>query len=415
VTTIHSNSTVFEALFAPVNQAIDQSAFKGYAPVLSDRNWLHLNLVRVIESAPSGRGFLQEHGLRFESTPIRSTYFLSLHSERRARFLRDVGERVIASPQLPSRLADLPELAQYRCFAADGHWHKPAVHDPKDQAPRPAVGHFYSLDLSTHLLRHLAVAVEPHEHDMSVLKRLQPPGLRYGVPRGTRVLNVYDRAGIDFAYWARCRQQSAVYFLSRVKEGMVFDYLREYEWNRSDPRNAGVSSDRAVMSREGYPMRVIHYTDPATGKEYQFLTNVTEVPPGVLAELYRRRWDIEKVFDEIKNKLDEKKAWATSQTAKEIQGRLVALAHNLMLLYRNQIQDQGGLGDEAEVRRREKRRDELKETAAEASRPVSSLAVALRGATQLSVKFVRWLRYSLRFGLVEDAALPHLATLMRSS
>lgn len=406
---------MFESFFAPVDQAVAQSTLTGFAPVLSDRDWLHLNLIRVVESSPSGRGFLQEHAGRFPSTPIRSTYFLSLHSERRAAFLRDVGERVMATAQLPSRLSDLPELALYRCFAADGHWHKPAVHDPKVEGPRPAIGHFYALDLSTHLLRHLAVAAEPHEHDMSVLKRLQPPGLRHGVPRGTRVLNVYDRAGIDFAYWARCRQQSAVYFLSRVKEGMVFEYLREYDWSGTDPRNAGVSSDRAVMSRDGLPMRVIHYTDPATGKEYQFLTNVPDVPPGVLAELYRRRWDIEKVFDQIKNKLDEKKAWASSQTAKEIQGRLVALAHNLMLLYRHRIEDLGGVGDEAEVRRRERRRDDLKATATEAGRSVSSLAVALRGATQLSVKFVRWLRRALRYGEVERAALPDLATLMRSS
>ena len=35
---------------------------------------------------------------------------------------------------------------------------------------------------------------------MSVLKRLQPVGLRHGVPRGQRVLNIYDRAGIGFAY-----------------------------------------------------------------------------------------------------------------------------------------------------------------------------------------------------------------------
>ncbi|MHB1310037.1 MAG: transposase [Limisphaerales bacterium] len=38
-----------------------------------------------------------------------------------------------------------------------------------------------------------------------------------------------------------------------------------------------------------------------------------EVPPGVLAELYRRRWELEKVFDEVKNKLREQKAWASSQ------------------------------------------------------------------------------------------------------
>ena len=57
------------------------------------------------------------------------------------------------------------------------------------------------------------------------------------------------------------------------------------------------------------------------------------LPPGVLAGLYRRRWEVEKVFDELKNKLGEKKAWGTSPVAKAAQGQLVALTHNLMLIY----------------------------------------------------------------------------------
>jgi len=36
-----------------------------------------------------------------------------------------------------------------------------------------------------------------------------------------RVLLIYDKAGIDWDYWKRCRQESAVYFLSRAKENQV--------------------------------------------------------------------------------------------------------------------------------------------------------------------------------------------------
>ena len=79
-------------------------------------------------------------------------------------------------------------------------------------------------------------------------------------------------------------------------------------------------------------MRIIAYTDPATGQAYEFLTNEMDLPAGVIAELYRRRWDVEKVFDEIKNKLGEKKAWGTRLVAKATQGQLVALTHNLLLL-----------------------------------------------------------------------------------
>ena len=41
-------------------------------------------------------------------------------------------------------------------------------------------------------------------------------------------------------------------------------------------------------------------------------------------ELYRRRWEAEKVFDQVKNKLGEKKAWGITQEAREAQARLVA-------------------------------------------------------------------------------------------
>ena len=45
-----------------------------------------------------------------------------------------------------------------------------------------------------------------------------------------------------------------------------------------------------------------------------------EVPAGIIAELYRRRGDVEKVFDERKHKLGEQQAWGTSLVAKGAQG-----------------------------------------------------------------------------------------------
>lgn len=38
--------------------------------------------------------------------------------------------------------------------------------------------------------------------------------------------------------------------------------------------------------------------------------------PGLIAYLHKVRWDIEKIFDQVKNKLAEKKSWATSETAR---------------------------------------------------------------------------------------------------
>jgi IS4 transposase len=67
---------------------------------------------------------------------------------------------------------------------------------------------------------------------------------------------------------------------------------------------------------------------------FEYITNVTDlkIPPGLIALLYKMRWNVEKSFDEMKNKLRESKAWASSMTAKQMQAQLVCLTLNLVLL-----------------------------------------------------------------------------------
>ena len=192
---------------------------------------------------------------------------------------------------------------------------------------------------------------------------------------------------------------------------MVYDWLESRLVDRRDQSNRGVTEDRVVMTREGGQMRIIYYTEPEQGQTYEFLTNEMALPPGVLAELYRRRWEVEKVFDEIKNKLGEKKAWGTSPVAKAAQGQLVALTHNLLLLYEGRLEEEHGVKNEAEEERRQQRVEQLKKSARRAGRELSSLRLSARRATQRSVKFVRWLRHALRENLAEDDAVPRLTSL----
>lgn len=404
-------ATVHDAFFQPLQGLVAASPHHQSCPEFPDEAMVRLGVCRVLEASASGRAFLQEHGPRFPKVPCHGHYFSTLRSPRRLSVLRDVGRALLARAVLPDRLGHIPELARYQCFAADGHWHQAAAHDARHDGAKMAAGHFYSLSLHTHLLRHLATAQGLHEHDMSALKRVMPKGLRQGVPQGTRVLLVYDKAGIDFNYWKRCRQECAVYFLSRVKEGMAYDWIEDREWNREDPRHCGVRHDRRVMTREGHLLRIIGYTDPAGGEAFEFLTNDPDLPPGVLVELYRRRWEAEKVFDEIKNKLGERKAWATSLTAKEAQAQLVCLTHNLLMLYQDRLEREHGVRNAAEDQRRARRAEVVAKACAEAGAPLSSLAQGLRKATQCSVKLIRWLRQSLRDGLTEPAATPRLRAL----
>jgi len=315
-----------------------------------------------------------------------------------------------AHQKLPDRLAQIPELANYACFAVDGHWHKGATHDPRHDGTKMAVGHFYSLNLRSHALGHLAVGEGLHEHDMSALQRIKPKGLRQNVPKGRRVLVVYDKAGIDFDFWKRCRQECAVYFLSRMKENMVLEWQQSSDWDRSDPRNHGVQEDIRVRTRTGHPLRLICYLHPASGEAFEFLTNEMDLPPGVLVELYRQRWNVEKVFDELKNKLGQKKAWATSLVAKETQAQFLALTHNLLLLYGQHLEDRHDVHNQAEDKRRRKRSEDSA-ACAQSGQPLFTLLLHVRKATQHSVKFIRWLRHSIRERIAEGTAVLHLKAL----
>lgn len=414
---IQHKTTVDEVFFQPLTGLASASPHTRPCPDFSDEDCLRLGVQRVLEMSESGRGFLQEHGLRFENAPGLSNYFVSLKSERRRAVIRDVNLALLttANATLHDRLEEIPELANYECFAQDGHWHKAAAHDPRHEGSKLAVGHFYSLNLRTHTLRHLAVGEGLHEHDMSVLKRIKPKGLRQGVPKGKRVLIIYDKAGIDFAYWKRCRQECAVYFISRVKENMVYDWLESVPWDETDARNHGVTADRRIMTREGHLMRIIAYTDPQTGEQYEFLTNEPDLPAGVIVELYRRRWEAEKVFDEIKNKLGEKKAWATSLVAKEAQAQLVAITHNLLLIYEQTLETDHGVTNAAEDQRRAQRTKAAGKKCAAAGQPLSALVLRARRATQRSVKFVRWMRQSIRDQAAEAVAVLRLKALYATS
>jgi Transposase DDE domain len=402
---------VNDAFFQPLAGLVAASAATRPCPELSDDKWVLLGLQRVLESVSSGRGFLQEHGPRFDGAPKTSNYFAALQTPRRLEVVQDVAAGLLSRGGFADRLSDVPELEKYECFALDGHWHQAAAHDARHNGAKVAVGHAYSLDLRGHQLRHLAAAEGVHEHDMSMLKRIKPTGLRQGVRKGRRVIIVYDKAGVDFDYWKRCRQECAVYFLSQPKEGMIFGWVASRNLDGQDPRNAGVIEDQEVMTRSGQLLRLIRYLEPGSGETFHFLTNEPDLPPGILVELYRRRWDVEKVFDQIKNKVEERKAWGTSLVAKAAQGQFVAITHNLLLLYERRLEEEHGVTNEAEDRRRAKRQAELDVNARASGRAVSSLLLKARKATQRSVKFIRWLRHALREKLSESTAVPRLRLL----
>lgn len=389
---------MLEKLIAPAIELVGQCPSRRSCPEVSDEDWIRAGLIRSVDSFRSGREFLQGLEQRFDQSIGRSHFFGSLGSGRRLALCGEVAAGLArrVARELPDALAGVEGLEGYDVYAGDGHYHEASCHEERKDGSKRAVGHFHALDLRTHAMAHLALAdtsgERKGEHDMRALKRLDTADLRQGAPKGRKVVYVWDKAGIDFGQWSRWKQASGIYFLSLRKENMVTELAAVNGFDRASGVNRGVVSDYQLRTAGGFIVREVTYRCEATGQTFAFITNLTNLQPGVVAHLYKMRWDIEKVFDVFKNRLDETKAWAKGDTAKSMQAKFLCAAHNLLLLLEYHIEKEEGIANLAERRRRSQRLDKVVSGLAKRGVRLPELQLRVVRITQRCSKFIRWIR-----------------------
>jgi len=208
------------------------------------------------------------------------------------------------------------------------------------------------------------------------------------------------------------KQSYGVYFISRWKANLRPVHAIELSWDRQDRRNDGVLSvQRAGFDNCG-EFRRIEYRDPETGTVHVFLTSDMTLVPGLIAQLYRLRWDIEKSFDVYESKYGETKAWASSDTAKRMQNEFIALTYNLMLGLARKLEQEQGITDVKVEKKYDQWLEQRALVAQPQQRQVSIWVKALRRATQMSLQYIRWLRNHLRTRTAYEEAVECLRPLM---
>lgn len=395
-----SNSAVLGNLLAPALDAYQGSSNTYDCAKLTDLDFIEMGVARCVGDAQSGRGFLQAHSDNGRADISVDLFFKSLQSQRRLDNLISVNSRLapLMSELCSDPYADHSELSGFDLIAGDGHYHSAACHDKKNKSGKKLpTGHLFMVNMRTHYMRQLTMAERRNggrgnEHDMHALKRTEMDDLRGGAPKGRKVIIVWDRAGIDFGYWQKCKMQSGIYFISREKENMALQVIGNNVIDKKDDRNAGVIKDELVgPASVGHMLRRVIYKTPE-GTVYSYLTTEMKIPPGLIVLLYKQRWDIEKIFDEYKNKLMERKSWASSKEAKAMNAAFLCLAHNLMLMLETKLEKENEIKNEAEEYRKEKGRTENEERLVKKGTKPDFVSTALRRMTVRSIKFVRWLR-----------------------
>ena len=363
-------------------------------PSESDWDWIVKGVERVLNNGRSGRDFLQTFQLFWPQPITVGAYFDKLASPRRLEMVSECAAhlRRQVDTTRPSPLAAWPELDVFDIYAGDGHYLEAATHDVKQDQTAWPTGHFFALNMKSQSLAPLALADQTNrkkEHDMRMLKRQSVAELRQEAGKGRKVLWVWDKGGIDLTFWLE-RKQSGIYFLSLRKtcQCLAVEKTRPVA---DLPINQGVVSDLVVSNRDGLVVREITYINPCDNHEYVYLTSEMTLEPGLLVLLYKTRWEIEKVFDETKTKLQEQKTWATSVVAKEMQAQFMAMTHNLLLLLQDQHQ-QLGVENTAESQRKQKRLEQQEQALARQEKTLPLLYKIIQRFTQAAFKLIRWLR-----------------------
>lgn len=137
---------------------------------------------------------------------------------------------------------------------------------------------------------------------------------------------VFDRAYNAYGWWqelsdAGCR------FVCRAKKNMKFHAEESRE-----TQGEGVLEDDLIRLQKDYEgrLRRIVYHCPVRDKRLVFVTNDLTSPATDIAELYKKRWQIELFFKWIKQNLRIKKFLGTSENAVKIQ-IIIALITYLIL------------------------------------------------------------------------------------
>jgi hypothetical protein len=411
---------VSKKFLSPITDSIMNNKNSRTCSDFTDTHFIHMGIQRVLGEDKSGRAFLQRSILEDSSDIEASCFYKSLGSNRRLAHLQTITDLLNCEfeKELSSsdRLSLFNELKNFSVFASDGSYFEWACHDEtfvrnkssKNESEKVAerienykstkrsVQNIFSINLRNYLAYHLAVAEiggdRKREHDIHILKRLDKDSLRMNSKKGSKVLHVYDRASIDYMQWFKWRH-NGIYFLSREKSSGALQIIGTPAFDSNDPVNKGVLRNEMVGTSNSEDFRRVVYQCPTTNEIFSFVTTLPHtIRPGVIAMLYLMRWEIEKLFDEIKNKLEEKKSWATSNIAKEMQAKFICLTHNLsLIMYKNVEKEEGVVYEYDLKRKKENLKNRQQELIKRGKEFTNTWETTLR-VSQITIKFFRWLR-----------------------
>jgi hypothetical protein len=169
---------------------------------------------------------------------------------------------------------------------------------------------------------------------------------RYGLeqlifPKDTII--VEDRAYFDFALMLN-RIKAENVFVTRIKTNTVYETIEELELPDNVDQNIlkdeiiRLTSNKAIETGiSEHNLRLVHVYKEDENKVIAIITNQLDWEYNTIAELYKKRWDIELFFKAIKQNLQVKTFWGTSENAVKSQIYIALISYLLLELIKRTI------------------------------------------------------------------------------
>jgi hypothetical protein len=185
------------------------------------------------------------------------------------------------------------------------------------------------LDLRGNIPSFIAIT-DGKVYDVKVLDEL--------VPEAGSVY-IMDRGYLDFRR-LYLMHQCLAFFIIRSKTNTKFRRLYSHKVDKS----IGIRCDQTIVltgpkTKRQYPdkIRRVKFFDAEKERSFSFLSNNFLVPPLVIADLYRCRWQVELFFKWIKQHLRIKAFYGTSENAVKTQVWIAVSVYVLVAIVKKQL------------------------------------------------------------------------------
>ena len=152
-----------------------------------------------------------------------------------------------------------------------------------------------------------------------------------------------DRAYIDYEKFEQLTEKQVIY-VTKMKKSLKYEILGDTIYQTPEGvMEVRVQEVRFTKKKQDgetilHNARIITYVDVRKHKLISLLTNDMEFDPSEIIEIYRRRWEIELLFKQIKQNFPLKYFYGESANAIKIQIWVTLIANLLLMVMQKQLQ-----------------------------------------------------------------------------